>query len=205
MCQCEGGSAWIRVRDAVPAALVGCPHPWARRFQGLRLSVQSRDGGVVGFGGSRCGLRAGLEVCVMGGRRRFPAAQKAQTALPRWPEKYDGSTEPWNGLLGRDPEGHRAPTPTTGPPSGYSGLPGAPSDLLRARGSAEARGAALLTVVALRLLTQRRLPALTGASAAPLSSSHLLTPQGRPGCSVPTAAPRADRRGLQSPLPGAGP
>lgn len=149
-----------------------------------------------------CGLRAGLEVCVMGGRRRFPAAQKAQTALPRCPEKYDGSTEPWNGLLGRDPEGHRAPTPTTGPPSGYSGLPGAPSDLLRARGSAEARGAALLTVVALRLLTQRR---LTGASAAPLSSSHLLTPQGRPGCSVPTAAPRADRRGLQSPLPGAGP
>lgn len=168
-------------------------------------SVQSRDGGVVGFGGSRCGLRAGLEVCVMGGRRRFPAAQKAQTALPRCPEKYDGSTEPWNGLLGRDAEGHRAPTPTTGPPSGYSGLPGAPSDLLRARGSAEARGAALLTVVALRLLTQRRLPALTGASAAPLSSSHLLTPQGRPGCSVPTAAPRADRRGLQSPLPGAGP
>lgn len=113
----------------MPAALVGCPHPWARRFQGLRLSVQSRDGGVVGFGGSRCGLRAGLEVCVMGGRRRFPAAQKAQTALPRCPEKYDGSTEPWNGLLGRDPEGHRAPTPTTGPPSGYSGLPGAPSDL----------------------------------------------------------------------------
>lgn len=140
-----------------------------------------------------------------GGTEAVPSCSQTQTALLRCPEKYDGITEPWNGLLGTDPEGHRAPTPTTGPPSGYSGLPGAPSDLLRARGSAEARGAALLTVVVLRLLTQRRLPALTGASAAPLSSSHLLTPQGRPGCSVPTAAPRADRRGLQSPLPGAGP
>lgn len=169
--------------------------------------VQSRDGGVVGFGGSRCGLRAAGRAGGVrdGGTEAVPSCSQTQTALLRCPEKYDGSTEPWNGLLGRDPEGHRAPTPTTGPPSGYSGLPGAPSDLLRARGSAEARGAALLTVVALRLLTQRRLPALTGASAAPLSSSHLLTPQGRPGCSVPTAAPRADRRGLQSPLPGAGP